>query len=231
MLIDAKAFLHTARIAMESGDAATLAQAIGARWHPLAICRLLRHRDADVRRVAAFTLGLVGNRAVVPPLTRALRDPDAQVNEMAEYSLWSIWFRDCNPAAVKPFKEGLALLAVEAHDRAISCFNASTTADPTFGEAYNQCAIAHFFLGQWSKALADGFRAVRYVPMHFGAISGLGHCYTQMGQFAPALKCYRHALHIHPRLHGVRKAIERLERKLRDANDASGEFILENMPT
>ncbi len=55
---------------------------------------LLGDPDVDVRRVAAFTIGLVGDQSATACLAQALHDVDLQVNQMAEYGLMSIWFRE-----------------------------------------------------------------------------------------------------------------------------------------
>src|SRR5262249_47566693 len=52
----------------------------------------LRHRDAAVRRSAAFALGKCGSAAVpeVPKLVRSLKDPNARVREAAAFALGEI---------------------------------------------------------------------------------------------------------------------------------------------
>ena len=225
-MIDPSEFLRVVRPALEAGDAAMLAQAVQVRWRPGKVCRLLRDGDNDVRRVAAVTLGLIGDMQSVPSLTRALRDQDEQVNQMAEHGLWSIWFRSGDSKATKPFREGVALLSKESFDKAITKFHLATQIDPTFAESYNQCGITHYFLGHWKAAIADCRRTIRLVPAHFGAIAGMGHCYAQFGNFAEALRCYRWAMRINPRMTAIAEAIERLEVNIHDL-DSSGEFLVD----
>src|SRR5687768_10833297 len=155
MAIDGKTFLEVTRPVLESGDAHALAEAISKRWHVIELCQLLNHADVDVRRVAAVSIGFVGDMSTVPCLARSLRDSDEQVNHMAEHGLWSIWFRGGSPKAARPFREGIAMLGAESYQRAIECFREASRLDPDFAEAYNQCALAHFFLGQWSESIED----------------------------------------------------------------------------
>ena len=225
-MIEPSEFLRIVRPALEAGDAALLAQAVQVRWRPDELCRLLRDGEKDVRRVAAVTLGLIGDMQSVPCLTRALRDEDEQVNQMAEHGLWSIWFRSGDPKAAEPFRDGVALLSTESFDKAITKFHLATQIDPTFAEAYNQCGIAHYFLGQWKAAIADCRRTIRLVPAHFGATAGMGHCYAQYGKLREALRCYRRAMRINPRMTAIADAIERLEVNIQDL-DSSGEFLVD----
>lgn len=222
MQVNPGEFLAVVRPALETGDAARLAEEVRQRWTPRQLCSLLGSRDLDVRRVTAVTLGLVGDSTCVGCLARALHDDDDQVNQMAEHGLWSIWFRAGSPAAAKPFSRGVQNLCAEDYRAATAEFDEATRIDPEFAEAYNQCAIAHFFLGEWRESLADCERAVRLMPSHFGAISGMGHCYAHLGDLPAALRCYRRAVAINPRMPAIERAIERLQLKL--SNDSSGMF-------
>lgn len=223
--IDPTEFLDVVRPALAACDPTRLAHVVRIRWRPHQICRLLRRPEDDVRRVAAVALGLVGDMSCTPALTRALRDQDEQVNQMAEHGLWSVWFRSGRPEAVDPFRAGLGLLSTEDYDRAVTRFRAAFAADPQFAEAYNQCGIARYFLGQWDACIKDCEQAIRLVPTHFGAIAGMGHACAQNGDLGQALRCYRQAVWINPRMTGIHRAIDRLERGAR-LSESSGEFLL-----
>lgn len=215
--IDPAQFLATAQSALASGNAEVLAQRIGSRWKPGAICKLLEHADADVRRVTAIVLGLVGDQSSVGCLARALHDSDSQVNEMAEHAMWSIWFRSCAPEATASFREGMALLASECYDAAIDNFRLTLRIDPAFAEAYNQCGIARFFLGQWRDSIEDCQQALLRQPAHFGAMANMGHSYAHLGEMHQALDCYRRAIAINPCMTAIEQAIERIEREIKPA--------------
>ena len=60
-------------------------------------------------------------------------------------------------------------------------------------------------------------------------MAGLGHCYTQKGDFKRALTHYRMAHQINPNVNAVQAAIERLQARVRDANDASDHFVQEKV--
>jgi len=97
--------------------------------------------------------------------------------------------------------------------------------DPDFAEAYNQCAIAYFFLGQWDQSIACCQRTIDLIPEHFGAVAGMGHACTQLNQLGRALSCYRTALRINPRMPAIARLIAGLEQRERGANDSSGAFL------
>jgi len=224
MPVDADAFVDLARPILARGDASQLARAIGYRWTASQIADLLSHADADVRRLAAISVGLIGERTIACRLATALHDRDEQVVKMAEHGLWTLWFRSGSDEAREPFEEGLTLLNQQRCTDAIARFERATRIDPHFAEAYNQCALAHETLEQWRDGIADCRRAIEHMPCHFGAIACMGHCYAQLNDMHRALACYREAVRIHPRLLGVRAALERLERSIGNVNDHSGHF-------
>jgi len=224
--IDGDDFLATALPALKTYNAAALAGAVTRKWTPGQVCDLLRDTNVDVRRVATVTMGMIGNKDHVNCLCNALRDPDRQVNQMAEHALWSIWFRSGKPEASTPFRDGLTLLSADQHDDAQEKFLEAAAIDPTFAEAYNQCGIACYLKGDYAGSIKACRRAIQLVPMHFGAISGMGHCFAQTGELNLALRCYRRARRINPQLEGINDAINRLQTKIKDMSD-SGFFELD----
>lgn len=219
----AEDFLAVVLEPLQRGDAEALARAVTCRWTAGQLCCLLKHERADVRRVVAVTLGLVGDGRLSPCLARALHDPDDQVNQMAEHGLWAIWFRSGSAQASGPFRDGVSLLAGERYAEAVRAFDRALDLDRTFAEAFNQRAIARFFLGQFRASIDDCQRTVALLPQHFGAIAGMGHNYVELGELSRALSCYRRALAINPRMSAVAAAIKPLEQRWK-SSDLSGQF-------
>ncbi|MCC6682791.1 MAG: tetratricopeptide repeat protein [Phycisphaeraceae bacterium] len=224
MSIDADAFVSLVRPALETGDVSQMARVISYRWTGKQVATLLDHADADVRRLAAVAVGLIGERDDACRLARCLQDNDEQVVRMAEHGLWTLWFRDGSEEAQEPFERGLNLLGQHKLEEAIASFEQAYKLDPNFAEAYNQCAMAHEMLEQWREGIADCRLAIERMPCHFGAMACMGHCFAQLNDLRRALLCYREALRVHPRMLGVRTAAERLECCLGNVNDHSGHF-------
>jgi tetratricopeptide (TPR) repeat protein len=218
--IDPNEFLSVVRPALKQQDVKGLAHGVRTRWRNDQVRGLLTHGDVDVRRTAALVMSLIGDMSDAPTLTCALQDNDEQVNQLAEDALWSIWFRACKGGAYKPFHEGLDHIARESYAQAIACFAKAQTLDRTFAESYNQCAIAHYFGGDWDASLDQCRRAVKLIPTHFGAILGMGHCFAQLGQLSKATTCYRHALWINPRMPAIARTLDRVREQMRGVDDA-----------
>ena len=70
--------------------------------------------------------------------------------------------------------------------------------------------------------------ALRLNPYHFAAAANLGHTYVEEGDVLSALRYYRYALRIHPRLADLREAVRSIEaaqakRSHRDRRAAGGQ--------
>lgn len=213
--VDADVFMRIVHPALEQSDLEKLDRLVRCRWRPRQLAHLLNHGDVGIRRVAALTLGIVGDSTVIGCLARALGDTDDQVYRAAEQGMWSIWFRGSTPEASRPFCEGMELLGDKSYSRAVACFKTATDIDPKFAEAHNQCAIAHYLLTRCRDSLISCGHAVRLMPTHFGAIAGMGHCLIELDEPAKALRCYKGALQINPRMDGIVSTAKHLEMVLR----------------
>jgi tetratricopeptide (TPR) repeat protein len=182
-----------------------------ANWSKDQLMSLLFCDHADARKVAALSLALVGCKSCITKLADQLKDADPMVNQMAEHALWSIWFRAGSCPANHEVCQGTKALNDREMERAIEHFSRAIELDPNFAEAYNQRAIASYLLEQYERSIEDCREAVRLMPCHFGAWSGMGHCHAHLGQPADAIRCYQKALKINPHLTSLNETIEQLK--------------------
>lgn len=240
--IDPNLFMQITGPLLRSGDVTQLARQVSVRWRCRDVAMLLDHQQVNVRRVAAVTLGLVGDMTNSPALARALRDADDQVTQLAEHSLWSIWFRCGCCQASEPFRHGVAMLAAEDYRQALELFTQAIAVDGGFAEAYHQRSVAHFLLGNCCRSMADARRTLCLNPHHFAAHCGMGHSLMRMGELAQAMGCYRRALRIHPRLESIPQLVAQLQAAIEsqaladppvmdaighDPNQATGMFLID----
>lgn len=227
--IDANTFLNAIRAPLASADPVALANTVLRRWQPRELCPLLRHTRPDVRRAAAVVLGLVGDHDTLACLTRALRDRDIRVTRAAEDSLWSIWFRLGKPAAMEPFQAGVRALDNEQHQPAIEHFKQAIQADPDFAEAHHQLAMTLLTVERYRPAIQYARHAVKLMPMHFGALSCMGHAYTELGELDRALICYRRAITVHPRMRAIQNAIGQIETHVDIMSDSKAGMVVSHL--
>ncbi len=171
---------------------------------------------SDERRQAAGALGEVGDASAVPALLDALRDQDEPVKFIAERSLWAIWSRSGDPRTDALLQEGILLMQSDRLNEAVPKFDEVVKAVPEFAEGYNRRATAHYLTGQYEKSIADCEEALKRNPLHFGALSGLGYNYYQLGKPEKAARYLEQALAINPNKPKVRLLLGELREGLRE---------------
>ncbi len=214
--INPQEFISTLEPSLSQGNVEEAINHVRTRWSASQIVQLLRDKSADVRKVAALALSLVGDNSAIAPLAVALHDGDAMVCQMAEHALWSVWFRLGNGRATCLVKCGNNHLHHGNYVCALEKFSQAIQEDSHFAEAHNQRAIANYLCECFEDSIADCKAALALVPQHFGAMSGMGHCYAHLGDWREARRCYRLALAIHPRLEGIQTSLDQIEQLLRE---------------
>lgn len=184
---------------------------VQSRYTEGTLLRLLHSGGPVARRGAVFALGRLGSPGVNDALAAALRDPDAEVGELAADALWALWFRGPSSRCSDELYRALRLRGAE---EALEALTRLLARSPAFAEAYNQRAILQFRLGAFDGGAADCESALRLNRHHFGAQAGLGQCLLRLRRYRPALRALRTALRINPRLDGVAQMVQELERAL-----------------
>lgn len=175
------------------------------------LLRLLEHGDRPARQAALVALMQVGGMGACKPIVKHLHCEDAAIAELATEALWAVWGRASTPENNAELKR---LSSLSDRDKALAGFDALIARAPDFAEAYNQRAILHYRQGRHDRSLLDCERVIRLNPLHFGAQAGMGHCYLHLRKHRAALKAFRAALRIHPRLEGIADTVRTLENAL-----------------
>jgi tetratricopeptide (TPR) repeat protein len=168
--------------------------------------------DPEARRQGAAGLGDLGRMDDVPTLLAALRDADAVVRVLAHHAIWQIWSRSGDVEVDALFAVGVEQMNRQALAPAIETFSRVIERRPEFAEGWNKRATAYYLAGQYEKSLKDCDEVLKRNPYHFGALSGYGQIYLQLGQPERALHYFERALAVNPTLEQVEQAIEQLRR-------------------
>jgi tetratricopeptide (TPR) repeat protein len=128
-----------------------------------------------------------------------------------EREIWSEWSKSGSPAMDLLLQRGRDAMAEGDTAAAIEHLTALTDHAPDFAEGWNALATAYFQAGDYGPSIEDIARTLTLNPRHFGALSGLGMIFEELGDDARALDAYKAALALHPHLAGARESVERLE--------------------
>ena len=91
---------------------------------------------------------------------------------------------------------------------------------PDFAEAWNKRATVYYLIDDYSASLSDIRQRWRLQPRHFGALAGFGMILEALDRKAEAIRVFKRALEIDPRLDQVSETLEKLEKE----NEGSGDL-------
>jgi tetratricopeptide (TPR) repeat protein len=205
------AFLTAIELPLVTGDLPQVLARLRAGWPPERLVELLDSPSAAVVAAAACCLGLTGKREHCQRLVALLGHIDDQVASAAENALWSIWMQAGSENANAQLTAALGRLRDGQSEAALRLLDALAAAEPSFAEAHHQQAIALHTLERYDEAEAAYRETLARNPYHFAATAGLGHLCAQRDDFDGALRYYRRALRIHPRLREIREIVPQLE--------------------
>lgn len=149
--------------------------------------------------------------AKLDALFAELKSSDEAGSQRIEQEIWTEWSKSGSPAMDLLLERGRKAMAEGDLDAAIEHLTALTDHAPDFAEGWNARATAYYQKGELGPAVRDIARVLTLNPRHFGALSGLGMIFEELGQPKKALEVYKAALAIHPHLRGVLDAVDRLE--------------------
>lgn len=196
---------------LERGDTPALLETLE-DWPAERLLEALSAGASDSEALAvAQCLGAVGGTPAACALVSMLGHPSAEVAQVAEDALWSVWMRAAPPRAVEQLRQAIRCSDEEDFAGAIRILRLLVAHEPAFAEAHHQLALALHARESLEEAESAYREAVRLNPLHFAAFAGLGHIAVARADLEGALARYRRAVHLHPRLGDIRELLPRLE--------------------
>ena len=141
------------------------------------------------------------------------RDPERILT--TETAIWQIWLDGGEPSLNEGMARGILAMNTNRLDDAVERFTELIAAAPNFAEAWNKRATAYYLMERYEDSVRDIERTLALEPRHFGAISGMGLIFLQLGDEVGALDAFEKVLEIHPHARGARFHVERLRERLR----------------
>lgn len=143
-------------------------------------------------------------------LLDSLRDATPLTAPEIEQRIWTLWLDSGSPTVNLLMERGVAALDAGDLELARDMFDRAVLIRPQFAEAWNRRATVFFLEDDYVDAVQDLEQALRHEPRHFGAWTGLGLIFENIGATARAVEAFDRALAIHPNLEVAKQARSRL---------------------
>jgi len=134
-----------------------------------------------------------------------------------EQKIWDFWNKDSKNARARELMF-LGIISMEQNelDSAVLMFDGVIENDPDWAEGWNKRATVHFFIRNYEASIKDIKETLTREPRHFGALNGLGHIFTILGDDENAIRTFRHALSYHPYMKDARTVLQTLESRKKE---------------
>lgn len=131
-------------------------------------------------------------------LLEQLQSADSEVRDRATHQLWELWFQQKGMYGYQQLMRAQMLMEGRRLTEAEQVLTEAVRNQPDFAEAWNRRAVLYYIQRRYRAAIADCLKVIDLVPIHFGALHGLGLCYAALGEYKLAIDAFHQALDVQP---------------------------------
>ncbi len=131
-------------------------------------------------------------------LLEQLKSTDSEVRDRATHQLWELWFQQKGMYGYQQLMRAQMLMEGRRLTEAEQVLTEVVRDQPDFAEAWNRRAVLYYIQRRYRAAIADCLKVIDLVPVHFGALHGLGLCYASLGEYKLAIDAFHQALDVQP---------------------------------
>ena len=132
-----------------------------------------------------------------------------------EGEIWQIWHQSGRPDVDNLMVAGMRAMQRRQYGAALKIFDRIVETAPDFAEGWNKRATVHYLRDDLARSVRDIQRTLELEPRHFGALSGMGLIFIEVGDDEGALKTYEEVIKINPYSPSARANVELLRTKVR----------------
>jgi tetratricopeptide (TPR) repeat protein len=140
--------------------------------------------------------------------------PDNESAKYVENRIWSMWLATDSDTTTLLMSRVKTAVDAKDLDLGIKLLSAVIEIKPDYMEAWNRRATLYYMKKDFDHSIADIQHVLKLEPRHFGALSGLGMIFQELGDDKDALQAFRRALAIHPHLERIPELVKQLTEKV-----------------
>jgi tetratricopeptide (TPR) repeat protein len=140
--------------------------------------------------------------------------PDGESAKYVENRIWSVWIATDSDTTTLLMSRVKTAVDAKDIDLGIKLLTAVIDLRPDYIEAWNRRATLYYQKHDFDRSIADIEQVLKREPRHFGALSGLGMIFQELGDDKHALEAFRRALAVYPRLERIPELVKQLSEKV-----------------
>jgi tetratricopeptide (TPR) repeat protein len=140
--------------------------------------------------------------------------PDNESAKYVENRIWSMWLATDSDTTTLLMSRVKTAVDAKDLDLGIKLLTAVIEIKPDYVEAWNRRATLYYMKKDYDRSIADIEQVLKREPRHFGALSGLGMIFQELGDDKHALEAFRRAIAVHPHLERIPELIRQLTDKV-----------------
>lgn len=123
-------------------------------------------------------------------------------------SIWAIWHEIADQQTTELMQGGIKAMQSRQYTEALEAFDQVVDLSPDYAEGWNKRATLYFLIGDYANSAKDVKQTLILEPRHFGALSGLGLIYMELGNYDAALEAFQQTLEANPFANGAQQNID-----------------------
>jgi tetratricopeptide (TPR) repeat protein len=140
--------------------------------------------------------------------------PDNESAKYVENRIWSMWLTTDSDTTTLLMSRVKTAVDAKDLDLGIKLLTAVIEIKPDYIEAWNRRATLYYMKKDYDRSIADIEQVLKREPRHFGALSGLGMIFQELGDEKHALEAFRRAIAVHPHLERIPELVKQLTEKV-----------------
>ena len=129
-----------------------------------------------------------------------------------EQKIWKLWStHPTNDKLTARLEEGSQFVRDQNYSKAIDIFTEVINLDKNWAEAWNKRATVFYLMGEFHDSQNDIDKVLALEKRHFGALAGQGLVNIQLKNYEKAIRSYKKAQEIYPRMRSPKIMIKQIE--------------------
>jgi tetratricopeptide (TPR) repeat protein len=166
---------------------------------------------AEIEGPPILTPRVIADMALDDLFARLKENAESPAGGRIEQEILRRFSRSGSPTADLLLAWAVDAMDAKNYPLALDVLDQVIVIKPDFAEAWNKRATVYYLIDDYSASLSDIRATLALEPRHFGALAGFGMILESLDRKAEAIRVFKRALEVNPRLEQVKETLQKLE--------------------